>query len=93
MKAIHVLALALVLSLLVVGLALANGSVERPRHVVGSGMSDSATSGVALRGTLGQAVIGSMSAGDITLGQGFWHGGAAAQYRVYLPLVLRQSEG
>ena len=93
MKAIHVLALALVLSLLVAGLALANSSVERPRHVVGSGASDSAAGGVALRGTLGQAAIGAVSAGDITLGQGFWHGVAAAQYRIYLPLVLRQSEG
>lgn len=93
MKAMHVLALGLVVSLLVSGLVLANGSVERPRQVLGGGASDSAAvaQGVTLRATLGQPVVGMVSAagGGVTLGQGFWHGGAATQYRVYLPLILR----
>jgi hypothetical protein len=89
MKAIHVLTLALALLLLLTGLALANDSVEWPRQVLGGGASDSAAGGVTLRATLGQPVMGVVSAGDITLGQGFWHGGAAAQYRIYLPLILR----
>ena len=88
----HVLTLALALALLVAGLALANGSVERPRQVLGGGAADaSAAGGVALRATLGEPVVGVVSAGsgDVTLGQGFWHGGVVAQYHIYLPLVLR----
>jgi hypothetical protein len=88
-----ILALALALSLLVAGVALANGGVERPRWVLGGGASDSA-GGAALRATLGQPAVGVVTSGggDIALGQGFWHGGAA-QYRIYLPFVVRQYEG
>ena len=87
----HVLTLALALALLVAGLALANGSLEWPRQVLGGGASDSAAGGVALRATLGEPVVGVVSTGggDVTLGQGFWHGGVVARYGVYLPLVLR----
>ena len=40
--------------------------------------------------TLGQPLVGIVSAsgGVIALGQGFWHGGAA-EYCIYLPLILR----
>ena len=88
---ILILALVLALSLVVVGLALANGGVERPREVLGGGASDSAAGGVALRATLGQPVVGIVSGGDVTLGQGFWHGGRlpGGGYDIYLPLILR----
>jgi hypothetical protein len=33
-------------------------------------------------------VAGSGSAGDVTLGQGFWHS-ATPGYNIYLPLVIR----
>ena len=87
---ILILALALVLSLVVTGVTLANGGIERPRQVLGGGASDSAAGGAALRATLGQPVVGGISGGggDVTLGQGFWHG-ATQGYSVYLPLVLR----
>jgi len=44
--------------------------------------------GYALGGTVGQPDAGVLSGGGYTLAGGFW-GGAAAPYRVYLPLVLR----
>ena len=86
-----ILALVLVLSLLVAGLALANGGVEWTREVLGGGAADSVAGAVTLRATLGQPVVGVVSGGDVTLGQGFWGGGAAAGggYEIYLPLVLR----
>ena len=85
---ILILALVLALILAAAGVALANGGVELPRWVLGGGASDSATGGVSLRATLGQPVVGVVSGGDITLGQGFW-GRAALRYSVYLPLALR----
>jgi hypothetical protein len=88
MKAIHVATLVLVLSLVVAGLALANGVVELPRQVLGSGASDSTAGDVSLRATLGQPVVGVVSQGEVTLAQGFWYGGAAEHY-VYVPLVVR----
>ena len=82
-------ALVLALFLGASGLALANGGVELPRWVLGGGASDSAAGSVTLRATLGQPVVGVVSGGNVTLGQGFWHGGAAPGYNVYLPLVIR----
>jgi hypothetical protein len=90
MKAIHVLTVALALSLLVASLALANGTVDRPREVLSGGATNAtASGGVSLRATLGQPLVGIVSAsgGDLTLAQGFWHGAAA--YRIYLPLATR----
>jgi hypothetical protein len=87
MKAIHLLTLALALSLVVTGLALANGSVERPRQVMGGGASHTVAGDVSLRATLGQPVVGVVSGGDVTLGQGFWHG-SAAEHHIYLPLIV-----
>jgi hypothetical protein len=89
MKAkILILALVLALILATAGVALANGGVERPRWVLSGGASDSGAGGVSLRATLGQSIVGVVSGGDITLGQGFW-GRGAVRYRVYLPLALR----
>jgi len=86
---ILILVLALALSLAATGLALANGGVERPREVLGSGASYSAAGSASLRATLGQAVVGVVSGGDITLGQGFWRGGAVPGHLIFLPLVIR----
>jgi hypothetical protein len=89
MKAkILILALVLALFLAAAGVALANDGVEWPREVLGGGASDSAVGGTTLRATLGQPVVGVISGGDVTLGQGFW-GGATPGYNVYLPLVIR----
>jgi hypothetical protein len=84
--------LALVLSLMVVGLALASNGIERPRWVLSGAASDSAATGgdVTMRATLGQPVVGVITGagGSITLGQGFWHSGGLAN-NIYLPLVIR----
>jgi hypothetical protein len=91
-----ILALALALPLAVAGVAaarvaVANNGVERPRWVLSVGASDSAAGGgdVTMHATLGQPMVGGITGGggDVTLGQGFWHG--AARTTVYLPLVLR----
>ena len=83
-----ILALALALFLVVAGVVLANGDIARPRWVLGGGASDSAAGGVTLRATLGQPLVGVVSGGDVTLGQGFWRG-ATPGYNIYLPLVIR----
>lgn len=54
----------------------------------GGGYTFSEGGGYSLGGTIGQADAGALSGGGYTLAGGFW-GGAAAQYRVYLPLVVR----
>jgi hypothetical protein len=83
-----ILALVLALFLVVTGVALANGEAARLRWVLSGGASDCAAGDVTLRATLGQPVVGVVSGGDVTLGQGFWHG-AAVEYQIYLPLILR----
>jgi hypothetical protein len=88
---ILILALALALFLLVTGVALANGGVELPRWLLGGGVSDSAAGDVTLHATLGQPVVGVISSGEVTLGQGFWLGGSLpiGGNDIYLPLVQR----
>jgi hypothetical protein len=78
--------LLLVLLLAVSGFALANGIVERPREVLSGGASNSSAGDVTLRATLGQPVVGIVSGGGVTLGQGFWCG---APYHLYMPLVTK----
>jgi len=56
--------------------------------VDGGGYTWSEGGGYSLGGTIGQPDAGVLQGGGYTLVGGFW-GGAAAQYRVYLPLVLR----
>ncbi|HEY76521.1 MAG TPA: hypothetical protein G4O00_10125 [Thermoflexia bacterium] len=97
MRTIHFLALALILLLplavvggRVSGLALDGDSLHRPREVLGSGASAASAEGVSLRGTLGQPVVGVVSAEEVSLGQGFWHGSATG-HRIYLPLMMRDS--
>jgi hypothetical protein len=85
---ILILVLVFSLSLIVIGSALADGCIELPRWVLGSGVSDSAGGGATLRATLGQPVVGVVSNGDIALGQGFWIG-SSGRYPIYLPLVQR----
>ena len=90
MKArVLILILVLTLSLVGAGLVLADAGVERRREVVAGGASDATAGSVILRATLGQPVVGVISGGDVSLGQGFWFGGAAPAYEVYLPLVIR----
>ena len=88
-----ILILVLILLMATAGAALASASIELPRWVLGGGASNATAGSVGLRGTLGQPVVGVVtgSGGDVTLGQGFWHGGSLSGggYAIYLPLVLK----
>jgi hypothetical protein len=84
---ILILSLALVLILVVAGLALANGGVELSRWTLGGGASDSTAGDITLQATLGQPIVGVVSNGDVTLGQGFWHG--QDKFEIYLPTILK----
>ena len=83
-----ILALMLALFLAVASMALANGNSKLSRWVLSGGASDSAAGSVTLHATLGQPVVGAVSSGEITLGQGYWYS-TAPGYRIYLPLILR----
>ena len=56
--------------------------------VDGGGATFSEGGGYSLGGTVGQPDAGVLSGGNYTLAGGFWSGGVA-QYRIYLPLLLR----
>ena len=56
--------------------------------VDGGGAAFSTNGGYTLGGTLGQPDAGALSGGGYTLAGGFWSG-AAVQYKVYLPLVVK----
>ena len=89
---IVVLTLAALLLASGVVLASAGGPYDLSWWTVdGGGYTFSSSGGYTLGGTVGQPDAGTMTGDDYTLGGGFWGGGAAAEYSIYLPLVLRQS--
>jgi hypothetical protein len=57
-------------------------------HVIGGGGGRMESGGHVLQGTVGQPATGSMVSDDHTLCSGFWCG-VETEYRVYLPLVLK----
>ena len=57
-------------------------------YTIDGGGGLSSGSGYSLSGTIGQPDAGTLSGGGYTLNGGFW-GGAALNYNVYLPLVLK----
>ncbi|GBD08547.1 hypothetical protein HRbin22_00787 [Candidatus Thermoflexus japonica] len=88
---LHALLLAALLLLLAsVALAQSDGGYDLSWWTVdGGGYTWSEGGGYALGGTIGQPDAGAaLTGGNYTLVGGFW-GGAVVQYRVYLPLVLR----
>jgi hypothetical protein len=56
----------------------------------GGGGTSSSGGGYSLSGTIGQPDAGSMSGSGYSLVGGFW-GGAAVNYNIFLPLVLKNS--
>jgi len=88
-----IVVLGLVLVLLVTAATLENSSLKLPRGLLGSGASASATGNLELRATLGQPAAGIVSSGNISLGQGFWHGGSLPitiiRIDTFLPLIQR----
>lgn len=59
-----------------------------PAHMRNPAAIFSTSGDYQLGSTVGQPDAGVLSGGGYTLVGGFW-GGAAIQYRIYLPLVLR----
>jgi hypothetical protein len=84
--------LALTAILLLAGSALAMSSTNyrldwfTPMTGGGGGPASSASYAVNL--TVGQTVIGASSSANYGVGLGYWYG-AAAQFRIFLPVVLR----
>jgi len=73
-----------------VALAQSGGGYDLGWNTVdGGGTTFSAGGDYTLGGTIGQPDAGLLSGGGYVLGGGFWGGGALAQCRIYLPLVLR----
>ena len=93
----HKVGLLLALVLLLAGAALVQAQVGGGYDLTwstvdGGGGTFSSGGGYTLGGTAGQPDAGVLTGGGYTLGGGFWRGGAAAiPYRIYLPLVLRNS--
>ena len=89
-RAAIVPALAAFLLLASVALAQSGGGYDLSWNTVdGGGTTFSAGGDYTLGGTAGQPDAGLLIGGGYVLGGGFWSGGALAQYRIYLPLLLR----
>jgi len=89
------LAVVVVCGLLLVGGALAQGSTHYGLtwNVIAGGGGAMQSLHYALNGTVGQGMAGVITSASYRLGSGFWYGfgvSAAASYRSYLPLVLKQ---
>jgi len=59
--------------------------------VDGGGYTFSAGGAYSLGGTVGQPDAGILEGGDYSLAGGFWGGALAGRYRIYLPLLWRDS--
>jgi hypothetical protein len=71
-------------------LAQVSAAFDLSWHVIGSGGGGMESARYTLQSTAGQPVLGSMEgSGGHTLCSGFWC--STTEYRVYLPLVLRNS--
>jgi hypothetical protein len=57
--------------------------------VAGGGGPATGAGGIALNATLGQPIIGPSGEDSISLEGGYWYGVAAAENKIYLPVVLR----
>ena len=70
-------------------LAQSGDGYQITRWGVPAGADQSVGDLYALDGAAGQTAAGEMSGGDYDLGGGFWGGGTAEEYTVFLPLILR----
>lgn len=86
---ITTLAIVLICSLLLSRVVLAYVSPTIDWHVIGGGGGPVEAGTYALDGTIGQAVVGLATDTSLEICSGFWCGAAAAGYKIYLPVVLR----
>ncbi len=83
------LPVAILLLVAVPALAQSGGGYDLSWWTVdGGGTTGAAGGGYTLGGTVGQPDAAVWSGGEYTLSGGFW-GGVLVEYRVYLPLLLR----
>ena len=93
-RKITLLTTILLCGLLLVGSALAMSSTNyrldcfTPLTSGGGGAAESANNAVNL--TVGQTAIDASSSANYGVGLGFWHGAVEAEYRIYLPLIVRE---
>jgi hypothetical protein len=80
---------ALVISFLLATVVMANGPPSIDWWVIGGGSGGAAAGSHILDGTLGQAMVGTVSNGGFELRSGFWSG--LAGFEIYLPLILRSA--
>jgi hypothetical protein len=73
-----------------VALAQVSAAFDLSWHVIGSGGGQMGGPGHTIAGTIGQPTVGTMGGSGHALCSGFWCG-IPAEYRVYLPLILRNS--
>lgn len=92
MKTRQIVLVALLVTVLLVGASLAVAAVDSGYSLdwftVDGGGGTSSGGSYSVSGTVGQPDAGALSGGSYTLQGGFW-GGAAASYRLYLPVIRR----
>jgi hypothetical protein len=76
-------------TLLLTSIALASGSYSINWYVIGGGGGHAEAGNYSLDATIGQPAMGVMSGGPYTLASGFWGGALAVEYKIYLPIVLK----
>ena len=84
------LALAACLALAAPVLAQVSANYDLSWHVIAGGGGQMESAGHTMLGTIGQPAVGSMTSGSHALCSSFWCG-VLPGYRIYLPLVLRNS--
>ena len=80
---------ALMMVVLLGGTVFAQGEYRIIHYLIASGGGNSAQGAYNLDASIGQVLAVSSTGGPFALCSGFWCG-AAAEYTVYLPLVLRE---
>jgi hypothetical protein len=86
-QAVAALAILMVI-LLLASVALAQGNYDLSWRVIAGGSRQMQSASYTMMGTVGQPLAGLMGNSRHSLGSSFWSG-AAAEYRVYLPIVVR----
>jgi hypothetical protein len=84
-----VLPAALLATFLLTSLVLASGSYSINWWVVGGGGGPISGGDYAINSTIGQPVVGASEGGNYKIEAGFWGGALAVEYKIYLPVVLK----
>jgi hypothetical protein len=84
-----VLPAAILTTLLLTSLALAFGSYTINWYVIGGGGGPISGGDYAINSTIGQPVVGASEGGNYRIEAGFLGGALAVEYRIYLPVVLK----